>query len=496
MTRGGHSRSRRDQPTRASSAAMPGKDDLLPLDVHYDRMIEWMVDRSTLPTKWSEGVSRCRELLEPLLADLPPRAEIKALLRDPSEMSYFDCRRIFEVLLEEAKQAGDAGKTLFGSYANARLKAWDALLSAFRKKNVFLGDAARLLVQRTDHEIPAIKASCAQHSQQIQELTRKATETTRNAGETERKLAAACAKVGIDGVSYRSELAALVSELPALLVRVDSATRNEHVVAGAQYYRAFTAFIREAPVVGRAAGGGRAGGKAGKGTSGAAAALASEEPTAPDALLPSLQRYMELDVVRSDVADSADGAGGDSGAAGAAKGESGGEVEIDWGIDVSGGDNGAGDSGGGGGGVDWGIEASGGDTGDAPAGTAATAKEVEINWDLSVDGGRDAGGSRGEIEIDWGGGDDAGGGIDWGGGGGDDAGAAAGAGGGEGGGDACEAIEATDTTASAILQDSSLRVKLVDDLMELEGFLAQRLTEMRDEADLTFADQFASANGE
>lgn len=446
---------------------------------------DWCAERGTLGSKWQQTVHAVRAKLEELLNDLPDEPEVQEYVRDPAEMSYFDCKRTFDALLKRATANGDAGKTLLGSWSNTQLRAWDSLLSEFRSRNAFLGDAGRLMSQRTDHEIPAIKGRTREQSDQLQDIARKVTDTTRNAAQAEQQLGASCTSVGIPGVNYRSELKALAKELPKLLGTGDAAIRVEDVERAASLYRDFSAFslAAAAPASRSGTGGSKGRGRGKKGRKAAAKEAAEPETSGADAaaaLLPTLQSYLALAPVEVDDIAAADGA---AEAAGGGKDGSSGE-EIDWGAMLS-------VDGGGGGDeapaapecvdIDWGAMLSvegggGGDEGEAPAPAAAGGDNVvDIDWGLALGASADGGATEQAAEINWDG---------------DAAPAAAAAGGAGGDGDAAT-TEIND--AATFLQDSSKRAALLDDLLELRAFLRQRAKDMADAANLVFHDQWADA---
>jgi hypothetical protein len=120
-------------------------------------------------------------------------------------------------LLEESETAkGETLKTMFGGYNSAVLQAWSDIIKTYEKQNTFLGEAARLMIQNTTYEIPALKKSIKQDEKQFNDLNRKRTEYAKSITDYERKRKASCEELGI-AVGKSRILDSFVCPHPVLL---------------------------------------------------------------------------------------------------------------------------------------------------------------------------------------------------------------------------------------------------------------------------------------
>jgi hypothetical protein len=72
-----------------------------------------------------------------------------------TELTYYKCKRVFDVLERKAAAAGNAGKSMFGQYNDRHLKEWSGIVSQFTQSCIHLADAAKVLVQLTTYEMYA-----------------------------------------------------------------------------------------------------------------------------------------------------------------------------------------------------------------------------------------------------------------------------------------------------------------------------------------------------
>ena len=328
---------------------------------------------------------------------------------------------------------------------------WDAVAQAYGKGNLGLAEAGLGLVQCTDYEVPHQRRQLAKFRQQLRDLDRRESEYTKLAAASRRRFADECAAVGIAGRSVASELGALRGELPAAFAGVAAGLREEAGERALGYLRSFLAHtevpfdaaaafpalreIRDAGQDAAAAqawaqkeagekGGGGGGGPVGPdicwdlvddgaSAGGEGAADSPIEPAGID---------WDFDIAEAGAEGAADGVEGEAAAS---------VVEVDW---------------------DLGAEVEGGAGGDAP---------VAVEWDIEMEAGEGAA-EGGELEVEW----DVGGGE-------------ADADGG-GGGLAVvteEGGEGGPARPGVQLNDPDFRARLLDDLFELQAFLAQRVSE-------------------
>lgn len=153
-------------------------------------------------------------------------------------------RQIFNLLLADAEKNSTAGKTLFGQYSNKQLKAWDDVLTAYNNGNVYLVEAARLMTQATNYDVPELKTTLANARKVATEATKKRVDLEKALKDEQNGLIAACHKLGIAGPDCKSSIKQLRFKLPALLYDIQIAVRHPVILAAVEYYTAFTAFVR------------------------------------------------------------------------------------------------------------------------------------------------------------------------------------------------------------------------------------------------------------
>jgi len=116
---------------------------------------------------------------------------------------------------------------------------WDAIVRAYEKELLNLGEAAQLMVQFTDYEIPYQKKQLAKIQQQLTDMERKESEFKRSAASAAVKYQQACQELGIEGKDVRAELMALGKVLPSVFMEVVKAVCNKSVGESLELYQAF-----------------------------------------------------------------------------------------------------------------------------------------------------------------------------------------------------------------------------------------------------------------
>jgi hypothetical protein len=173
-----------------------GADDL-PLDIPFGKLIEFLLDRKKLPAGWQDSLKDVQSQVRKFarLDNLPDIAEMHVLLR--GSCSYFDCLAVMKLLEDHETASGETVKSMFGAYNSPVLQAWAEIIKTYEKGNTFLGEAARLMIQNTTYEIPALKKASKQDEKQFNDLTRKRMEYSKSITEYERKRKASCEDLGI-----------------------------------------------------------------------------------------------------------------------------------------------------------------------------------------------------------------------------------------------------------------------------------------------------------
>ncbi|XP_001634485.2 CDK5 regulatory subunit-associated protein 3 [Nematostella vectensis] len=412
-------------------------EELLPIDIYYNKLLDWLLDRRHCDIKWQAAALEIREKINAAIQDMPPVEEITTLLSG-TFINYFHCLRIVELL----KVSESGTKNIFGGYSSKRMKDWQEIIRLYEKDNVYLAEAASLLIRNVNYEIPSLKRQIGKCQQTQRECTRKENEYTTNAAEYKEQYRKVCKKMGIKGESIKTELLHLLKELPDVYQTVSESTKDLQDTI--QYYKVFIGFV-------------------------APSFIPNVEESSPE-ISPLLSYILEHGnttvyqwrtgkvptTIKSPELQNL----------GSEKEDLQAPAEIDWGESAATSEE-----------IDWGD--GGGEIDFGDGGVTSN----EIDW-----------GHGSAAEIDFG--DNIGGdGIDW--------------------GDSAAAIDITldksgtngimvespddgadvaqGSDAHTLLEDTQTRNMFIDELMELQGFLSQRLSELRKDSDVVSDTQLQSA---
>ncbi|CAM6034819.1 unnamed protein product [Sphagnum compactum] len=215
----------------------------LPIDISYSKLADWLVDRRKIPSDWRKKLASLRTRVASALSS--------SLLRnsDPwlqsltvENTGYLEARRIRDLLL----QANPEARNLFGRLSGSAGE-WDAIVKVYEKELLFLGEAAQLMVQYTNYEIPYQKKQIVKVQQQLTDMERKEAEFRRNAAASAVKYQQACQELGIQGNDVRAELMALRKSLPAIFTEVVNAICSDTVGDSLELYQAFVSYAHQGP---------------------------------------------------------------------------------------------------------------------------------------------------------------------------------------------------------------------------------------------------------
>ena len=391
--------------------------------------------RKQLPANWHEQLKLVKEQVQQALAGLEEGGgEVAAWVKgkESSALTYYTCQQIMS-LLEGAQQGRT--KNIFGSYTVAVLKTWDGILRAYRKDNLHLGEAARLLATHTTYACPAVRRRITGYEKQIEDCDRRVGEYRKAIREGKARFQTACGEWGLspgedvweDGAEVaeegdakegkdwgRSSVEVARRELPRLMEEVEKLLCAEGVGEAMEYYQQVWRFLHSYE---RKEEEGKEGGEA------------EEETMEFFSVLSKVRRGEKLLVVEGEAA-----------------GEEGqGLVEIDWGAEMSSASAEGVTVEGGGGGIDWGV---GGEGGPEEA-------VHEREWNVTST-------SSGTSPPP----------------------------------PPAMAMPKTDVDGQggSLLADATFRAELLNELVELEAFLRQRRLEVGDTDNLVFVGQYHGAH--
>ena len=228
------------------------------VDVHYQSLGEWLVDRRVVPSASSESARRAalavrlgplRERVDAALLALQG-AEDEQRQRICSRFAHgylhgYHCARVRDMVAEaDGVQQG----RLWTSGQTSAWREWRDVADAYRVDAVHLAEAALLLVHAVEYEIPALRRAIARGKQAIVDFARKRDMYRSSAARSRAAYRTALAEVGLDEETKRDEieqaLAARSKELPAKLdALAASIGKTPHLAEAIEHYTAFVAWI-------------------------------------------------------------------------------------------------------------------------------------------------------------------------------------------------------------------------------------------------------------
>lgn len=184
----------------------------LPIDIHYNKLLDWLIDRRHCDPKWVSQIRPIREKINTGLLQLPTDEERLASLRDKRPLNYFHCQQMLDAL----KSIDGDTKSLFGKFTSARVQTWAEIVSAYKTRSMYLAECAQQLACNVNYEIPALKQSLSRSQQVQRDSEKKEQESRTNAAVLRAKFISSCKEMGVEGVRVREELQQLLSELPVI----------------------------------------------------------------------------------------------------------------------------------------------------------------------------------------------------------------------------------------------------------------------------------------
>lgn len=212
------------------------KEEDLPIDIYYNKLQDWLIDRRHCNTKWQDQASSIREKINTAIQDMPPNEEITHLLSG-TYINYFHCKRIIELL----KDCGEGSTNFFGQYSSKRMKDWQEIIQLYVQDNVYLAEAAHMLMRNVNFEIPALKRQIGKSQQTQKECIRKGNDCKANSLLFKDKYLHVCKQMGITGDNPRKELVQLVDKLPEIFMEIAEKVKSLDKVI--TYYRSFVKFV-------------------------------------------------------------------------------------------------------------------------------------------------------------------------------------------------------------------------------------------------------------
>lgn len=183
----------------------------IPIDINTNKLLEWLNSRRHINKDWQNNILKIREKINNAIQDMPAHDGILKLISG-QHINYFHCLKIVEILKETEVDT----KNLFGRYGSQRMKDWQEIVSSYQKDNLYLAEAAQMLVRNVTYEIPSLKKQISKLEQNQAECEKKIKDYSKTESIILKEFNSSCEQLGISGKNLKPELLKLVGELPSL----------------------------------------------------------------------------------------------------------------------------------------------------------------------------------------------------------------------------------------------------------------------------------------
>ncbi|XP_066996998.1 CDK5 regulatory subunit-associated protein 3 isoform X2 [Anabrus simplex] len=207
----------------------------IPIDIHTNKLLDWLISRRHVNRDWQTQVLVIREKINNAIQDMPVHEGIAKLLSG-SYINYFHCKKIIDIL----KETEASSKNFFGSYGSQRMKDWQEIVKLYEKDNVYLAEVAQMLIRNVNYEVPSIKKQIAK-CKQLQECDKKEKGYLKTKSLVLGEFQTMCKQLGIPGQKIKHELAERVKELPEIYTKV--ADNAKLLSPAVEFYSAFVKFV-------------------------------------------------------------------------------------------------------------------------------------------------------------------------------------------------------------------------------------------------------------
>lgn len=211
-------------------------DQSIAIDINTAKLLEWLVSRRHVSKDWQNHILKIREKINNAIQDMPAHEGIIKLLSG-QHINYFHCLEIINILKDTEKDT----KNIFGMYGSQRMKDWQDVVNLYQKDNIYLGEAAQIMIRNVSYEIPSLKKQIQKLEQSKIESEKKIKDYNKSESLTLKEFNTSCEQLGIKGNNIKLELLELVKELPIIYDK--QMNKIKTVKAVIDLYTSFTEFI-------------------------------------------------------------------------------------------------------------------------------------------------------------------------------------------------------------------------------------------------------------
>ncbi|KAG7203765.1 hypothetical protein KM043_013788 [Ampulex compressa] len=204
----------------------------IPIDINSGKLLEWLINRRHCNKDWHSKILTVREKISNAIQDMPAHDDIANLLSG-AFINYFYCLKIIEILKETEADT----KNVFGRYGSQRMKDWQEIVRLYEKDNIYLAEAAQMLIRNVNYEVPSVKRQIQKLEQTQIDLQKKEAEYKKSEHIAQSEFNTLCKQLGIPGQQIKQELAEKVPELAEIYEKI--AEKTKLVEKSVTFYCAF-----------------------------------------------------------------------------------------------------------------------------------------------------------------------------------------------------------------------------------------------------------------
>lgn len=208
----------------------------IPIDINTNKLLDWLISRRHVNKDWQNNILKIREKINNAIQDMPAHEGILKLLSG-QHINYFHCLKIVDILKETEADS----KNLFGRYGSQRMKDWQDVVSSYQKDNVYLAEAAQMLIRNVSYEIPSLRKHVTKLEQSQLDCEKKIKDYSKIESVALKEFNSSCEQLGIAGKKIKHELVELLEQLPSLYK--STAEKVKIVKPAIELYAEFNNFL-------------------------------------------------------------------------------------------------------------------------------------------------------------------------------------------------------------------------------------------------------------